>query len=558
MTAAVWQHAKAQAEKAAAAAAATAAFASPMKVVLAETRSAGGAGKACLYPAASSSGEADPLAAPPAMSPPVKRQRCCRDPLEQVAGGAPLFPTTFGPSQPSQLQPEEESAEESEAAAEAISLARGTLCSALRQAVGDDNLATPEVLSRVRIMALTSLAYWREVSFDLGRASSSLARFLDHQRRLYWRREPWRGVNIGGWLLLEPGPSAALFERYGPASCEWDLMVKMRETLGDEGARLALQAHRETFVTEEDFRRIRALGLNAVRIPFGYWAVAELAAGEVYVGPFIEYLDRAVGWCKSLGLQVLLDLHGAPGGESGEKPCGRERREWRWQDWRFDESIAVLRRLAERYRGHPCVTGISVCNEPSESVPAEVLCGFYDRAVSTIRDAGMRPDEVAVLLPVFRTERLDQVWRIWNREFDGFARHSNTAFDIHLYHCFGPFWHRQSLPQHLRMTRRHRKILRRVPAVVGEWSLALPPHARGATGSSDEGQALRAFAEGQLEAYSQASHGWFFWNWRDSPRQHAAWDMFQCVEHRWFTKSQLAEAAAAPATSSAPSSSASA
>merc|ERR1712048_983679 len=98
-----------------------------------------------------------------------------------------------------------------------------------------------------------------------------------------------------------------------------------REKLGVDEARVALQSHRDSFLTEDDFRRIRALGFNAVRIPFGYWVVTAPPENEAFVGPCIEYLDRAVAWSKAHGLQVVLDLHGAPGGESGEKPSGRER-----------------------------------------------------------------------------------------------------------------------------------------------------------------------------------------------------------------------------------------
>lgn len=402
-----------------------------------------------------------------------------------------------------------------------------------------------EALARVRAMALAALAYWREVSTDLTRAAGSLARFLGHQRRLFWGRPPWRGVNLGGWLILEPGPSSYFWKLHGPATCEWDLMVRLREQLGEAGARATLQTHRETFITEDDFRRIRDAGFNAVRIPFGYWVVSGPANGEAYIGPCLEYLDRAVAWCKAYGLQAVLDLHGAPGGESGDRPCGRERREWNWQDWRIEKSIEVLKLLARRYCGHPSVTGISVCNEPSDRLPVEVLCDFYYRACNVIREAGMRPDEVAIVLPVYRTERLDEIWRHWNRQYDGFARHANVTFDLHLYHCFGPWWQRQSLGSHLKMTKRHRKILRRVPAVVGEWSLALPPAACSDDDDPKENdERLRAFATAQLEAYGHASHGWFFWNWRDSP-QSLSWDAQRCIERNWLMKAQLAGTTAA-------------
>lgn len=415
--------------------------------------------------------------------------------------------------------------------------------------------AAAEASTRVRIMALAALSYWQEVSQDLGKAAASLNRFLAQQRRLYWRFPPWRGVNLGGWLLLEPGPSSDLFEAHGQgAHCEWELLRNMRDKLGHEGSAQVLEEHRSNFLTEDDLRKIKATGFNAVRVPFGYWVVTGPGAGDVYIGPALEHLDRVLAWCKSLGLQVLLDLHGAPGGESGEKPCGRERKDWRWQDWRVEESVEALRIIAERYCGHPSVTGISVCNEPSETVPAEVLCEFYDRACTTIRKCGMSPDQVAIVLPVYRTERLDEIWRIWNKRFDGFVRHANVAFDLHLYHCFGVWWQRQSLASQLRMTKRHRKILRRVPAVVGEWSLALAERARRADDEDDdealapeakEDQVIRTFASAQLEAYSQASHGWFFWNWRDSLRPGAdrGWDVQHCLERRWLTQEQIEELA---------------
>lgn len=436
--------------------------------------------------------------------------------------------STFGVSQPSSIEEEQTG---SSTSYDALTQARAALDLALAE-IGSDGSATADVFGRVRGMAASASSYWRVASLDLSKAASCLHRFLGHQRSLYWRHAPWRGVNLGGWLLLEPGPSAALYEQFGCNGCEWQLMQKMREALGPESAADKLRMHRETFVTEGDIQRIAQLGMNAVRIPFGYWVVTGPTHGDVFVGPCMEYLDRAVAWCSVHGLQVLLDLHGAPGGESGEKPCGRERTDWHWKNWRFDESIAALRAIAERYRGNKVITGISVCNEPSETLPADVLCRFYDRAVRTIREAGMPPDEVSIVLPVFRTERLDEIWRIWNGKFDGFMHHPNVAFDLHLYHVFGAWWQRQGLGSHLRMTKRHRKILRRVPAVVGEWSLALPAHARG--DAEEEADVMRAFAAAQLEAYGQASHGWFFWNWRDCPRQHAGWDAQVCFERRWL------------------------
>lgn len=518
VTASIWASARAHAEQAASSKAGTASIESSSASTLAR--------------------EASPEAAPQ-----QKRRRSrSRDRSKQESAlFAPVSASQPSQTQPSQLsQPEAEDAMTNPAIEEAMSKARAVLKKALEQTGANIDSLPAEVLGYVRKMVVSAMAYWREVSLDLGKAASSVTRFVEYQRRLYWRQPPWRGVNLGGWLLLEPGPSTELFQQHGPdAECEWDLMLQMRERLGAEGTERALRQHRDTFVTEEDFRCIRALGLNSVRIPFGYWVVSRPSEGDVFVGPCIEYLDRALSWCKAYGLQAVLDLHGAPGGESGECPSGRKRVDWCWHDWRMSDSIAALRVVAARYRGHPAVAGISVCNEPSETIPARVLCSYYDRAVRTIREAGMRPDEVAILLPVYRTERLDEIWRIWSREYDGLVRHPNCAFDLHLYHCFGTWWQRQGFGQHMRMTRCHRKVLRRVPAVVGEWSLALAPHAKSFDEPGEEDQAMRSFATAQLEAYSQASHGWFFWNWRDRQKEQPEWDLRTCVDRRWLSKAQM-------------------
>lgn len=115
-----------------------------------------------------------------------------------------------------------------------------------------------------------------------------------------------RGVNIGGWLVLEPWITPAIFEEVGDAAVdEWTLT----EVLGKGNAKDRLLKHWGSFISRADFDEIAAAGLTHVRIPVGYWAVIPLN-DEPYVNGQLDFLDQAVFWAQSAGLQVIVDLHG--------------------------------------------------------------------------------------------------------------------------------------------------------------------------------------------------------------------------------------------------------
>jgi glucan 1,3-beta-glucosidase len=91
------------------------------------------------------------------------------------------------------------------------------------------------------------------------------------------------------------------------------------QTLGKDEAGRRLSQHWRSWITQDDFTQIAQAGLNHVRIPIGYWAVAPVP-GDPYVQGQLEVLDQAIGWARGAGLKVMLDLHGgetvrnAPGG----------------------------------------------------------------------------------------------------------------------------------------------------------------------------------------------------------------------------------------------------
>ncbi|CAG8956506.1 hypothetical protein HYFRA_00003893 [Hymenoscyphus fraxineus] len=132
-----------------------------------------------------------------------------------------------------------------------------------------------------------------------------------------YSERPARGVNIGGWLSLEPFITPSLFSGPGIVD-EWTLTA----SLGSQ-AKANLEKHYATFVSEQTFKDIADAGLDHVRIPFSYWAVITYD-GDPYV-PRVSwrYLLRSIEWARKNGLRINLDVHGLPGSQNGWNHSGR-------------------------------------------------------------------------------------------------------------------------------------------------------------------------------------------------------------------------------------------
>ncbi|KAI8457963.1 glycoside hydrolase superfamily [Phakopsora pachyrhizi] len=141
--------------------------------------------------------------------------------------------------------------------------------------------------------------------------------------------EPWDysknrilGVNLGGWLVLEPFIVPSIFEPFAdssnPAVDEWTLC----ESLGSKAAE-TLENHYRSFITEKDFAQIAAAGLNWIRLPVGWWMI-ETYSGEPFVsGVSFKYFQKAAAWARKYGLRINLDLHAIPGSQNGWNHSGR-------------------------------------------------------------------------------------------------------------------------------------------------------------------------------------------------------------------------------------------
>lgn len=323
------------------------------------------------------------------------------------------------------------------------------------------------------------------------------------------------GVNLSGWLILEPWVTPELFA--GTGSLGEQTLVS---SLGEEMYAELVAEHRASFITEDDFRRISERGLNAVRIPVPWYAFgSEGPECGPRVGCLSE-LDNALTWAERHGVEVLLALAispGAPGFEHVLQSTDGGHRE---------DVLTVLAALSKRYADWDAFFGIEVADEAvaqrrrglgvTDGVPLHVLRNYYRDAYEAVRDAaGTRP---VVVLP---DGGVPGSWR----GFMAPRRYENVWLDCRLYHhadqvdATGPAGSRE-------LVDRSRQTLRvadrsGLPVMVGAWSGALP---FADSLMTPEGQIAleRVYVSDQIAAFADRP-AWFFQTWKTSGRL-SGWD----------------------------------
>ncbi len=323
----------------------------------------------------------------------------------------------------------------------------------------------------------------------------------------------WRGVNLGGWLVLEKWMTPSLFEGIR-ANDEYAFCQ------GGADALKRLRKHRDTFITEADFRWMAARGLNAVRLPVGYWVLEDAS-------PFVsarEHLGQALQWAARHGLAVIVDLHAAPGSQNGWGHSGREGElGWHTSQTNIARTLDAVEAIAQFCKPHPCVTGIELLNEPRWDVPMPILRAYYEEGARRVRKH-MSAERCAVIIhDGFRPF-----------DWEGFMQgpsHASVVLDTHIYQCYTEEDRKTDGAGHVRRALgrpdEFAKMRRAFPIIVGEWSVALDGKSLEGLSGFARQTATRAYGQAQLFSYEQTA-GWFYWSYKLEPKWD--WNFRHCVE----------------------------
>jgi glucan 1,3-beta-glucosidase len=131
------------------------------------------------------------------------------------------------------------------------------------------------------------------------------------------------------------------------------------------GVEEALITYWSAYFTDDDVNTIAATGINALRIPIGFWAYGN--SGTPYIQGADTFLEKAIGWAKSASMKVWIDCHGSPGSQNGFDNSGHQGLVESQQFENPARSIAVLNTMAAKYGSLEyagTVIGLGLVNEP--------------------------------------------------------------------------------------------------------------------------------------------------------------------------------------------------
>jgi glucan 1,3-beta-glucosidase len=364
-----------------------------------------------------------------------------------------------------------------------------------------------------------------------------------------------RGVNIGGWLVLEPWITPAVFAGTN-ADDQWTFDSTPNATA-------ALTDHWNTFFTEADVQSMSSYGINAIRIPIGYWAYDN--SGTPYQSGADAYLAQAIEWARNAGIKVWIDLHGAPGSQNGQGHSGHAGSVTWQQGNNLHLTTSVLQTIASKYgtgANSDVVIGIELINEPSTSGSNSFATtqAWAISAYKAVRTSAQNQNLQIIMHDTFMPAAdwlLATITQMTGQS--GLA-----AIDTHAYQLYTTADNSLNEQQHVAEACAWSNTLfgpwkaLGIPIYAGEFSaitnICVNPDGStfpgtvtasacngveycqclGDTDSSKWGNMTVAwvsrYVNAQLQTFESSSNGYFFWNWKGL----GGWDFRSGVEQGWI------------------------
>ncbi len=326
----------------------------------------------------------------------------------------------------------------------------------------------------------------------------------------------FRGYGIGTWLNLE-------HFMIGLPGTDSQIRQAIIDAYGKENADRFWKQFYRSFLDEEDFKFLKSIGVNAIRIPFNYHLFENDQNPYAYDESGFAEIDRALQFCEQYEIYGILDLHAAPGGQNPDWHCDNATGEsllWEHDDFR-KRTIALWKTIAKHYSQNPWIAAYDLLNEPVLMIEDKtILNTFFSELIREIRTVD--PNHLLIVEGDMYTTRFEA--------FEPF-QDANIACTIHYYpmlfqHVFKDKYNPAEIEKNLFKTASITDIRERLRCPV--WC--------GETGASfNRGNRTyhEALLANMLTVLEKHEISWSLWTYKDArsmgtlhPKENSEWMAF--------------------------------
>lgn len=178
-----------------------------------------------------------------------------------------------------------------------------------------------------------------------------------------------RGMGLGGWMLQE-----GYMLRLQGTNPQYSIRNRIEKLIGAEQTQQFYDAWLKNFITKADIDSMRSWGFNHVRLPmhFNLYTLPvdkePDSTKQTWLEKGFQLTDSLLSWCKANKMYLILDLHAAPGGQGNDVNIA-DRDSTKPSLWQSvanqEKTIALWKKLAERYKDEPWIGAYDIINEPN-------------------------------------------------------------------------------------------------------------------------------------------------------------------------------------------------
>ncbi|QEC67366.1 glycoside hydrolase family 5 protein [Panacibacter ginsenosidivorans] len=289
-----------------------------------------------------------------------------------------------------------------------------------------------------------------------------------------------KGTNLGNWLV----PEGYMF-RFSNTNSPRLINQAFTELIGPDATKAFWKKYLDVYITQEDIHYLKRIGMNSIRVPFNY----RLFTNENYMGDNdstrgFTMLNRVIKWCKAEGLYVLLDMHCAPGGQTGDNIDDGSGYPFLFENEESQQQcVNIWKKIAAHYANEPTVIGYDLLNEP--------IAHYFDKdKLNPLLEPMYKKITIAIRM-VDKNHLLFLGGAQWDSNFQPFG----APFDSKLVYTFHKYWTaptKEVIQDYIDFSNKYN-----VPLYCGE------------TGENDD-----AWVEAFRKTLDENNIGWHYWPYK--------------------------------------------